>query len=33
MEKAPVCVVGCGGMGHRHLMAYEVLEKSGMGLD
>ena len=30
MEKVPICVVGCGGMGHRHLLAYEVLEKSGL---
>ena len=29
MEKVPLCVVGCGGMGHRHIMAYKVLEESG----
>ena len=31
MEKVPLCVVGCGGMGHRHIMAYRVLEDSGIG--
>lgn len=31
MEKVPLCVVGCGGMGHRHIMAYKVLEDSGIG--
>ena len=31
MEKVPLCVVGCGGMGHRHIMAYKVLEESGIG--
>ncbi len=30
MEKVPLCVVGCGGMGHRHIMAYRVLEDSGI---
>lgn len=29
MEKVPVCVVGCGGMGHRHIMAYKTLAESG----
>ena len=31
MEKVPLCVVGCGGMGHRHILAYKVLEESGIG--
>ena len=31
MEKVPLCVVGCGGMGHRHIMAYKTLEDSGVG--
>jgi predicted dehydrogenase len=31
MEKIPLCLVGCGGMGHRHIMAYKVLEESGIG--
>ena len=31
MEKIPLCVVGCGGMGHRHILAYRELEDSGMG--
>ena len=30
MEKVPVCLVGCGGMGHRHTMGYKELEDSGM---
>ena len=30
MEKIPLCVVGCGGMGHRHIMAYKTLEDSGL---
>ena len=29
MEKVPICVVGCGGMGHRHILAYRTLEDSG----
>ena len=24
MEKVPLCVVGCGGMGHRHIMAVKI---------
>jgi predicted dehydrogenase len=31
MQKIPLCVVGCGGMGHRHIMAYHTLEDSGIG--
>ena len=31
MEKVPLCVVGCGGMGHRHIMAYQTLNESGLG--
>ena len=30
-EKVPICVVGCGGMGHRHILAYRALEDSGCG--
>ena len=31
MEKVPICVIGCGGMGHRHILAYKELEDSGIG--
>ena len=31
MEKIPLCVVGCGGMGHRHILAYKELDDSGIG--
>src|SRR5437868_2412989 len=31
MEKIPLCVIGCGGMGHRHILAYKELEDSGIG--
>ncbi len=31
MEKVPICVVGCGGMGQRHILAYRELEDSGIG--
>ena len=31
MEKVPLCVVGCGGMGHRHILAYKELADSGIG--
>ena len=31
MEKTPLCLVGCGGMGHRHILAYKELEESGIG--
>src|SRR5437868_14345216 len=31
MEKIPLCVIGCGGMGHRHILAYRELEDSGIG--
>ena len=31
MEKTPLCLVGCGGMGHRHILAYKELEDSGIG--
>ena len=31
MEKIPVCVIGCGGMGQRHILAYKELESSGIG--
>ena len=31
MEKIPLCVIGCGGMGHRHILAYKELEESGIG--
>jgi predicted dehydrogenase len=29
MERLPVCLVGCGGMGHRHIWGYEALLNSG----
>ena len=29
-EAVPLCLVGCGGMGHRHLMAYRTLEDTGI---
>lgn len=28
--KIPVCIVGCGGMGQRHMLGYKALENSGM---
>jgi predicted dehydrogenase len=31
VEKIPLCVIGCGGMGHRHILAYRELEDSGIG--
>ncbi len=31
MEKVPLCLVGSGGMGHRHILAYKELEDSGIG--
>ncbi|MBM3276606.1 MAG: Gfo/Idh/MocA family oxidoreductase [Candidatus Handelsmanbacteria bacterium] len=31
MAKIPLCVIGCGGMGHRHILAYRELENSGIG--
>ena len=31
MEKIPLCLIGCGGMGHRHILAYRELEDSGIG--
>jgi predicted dehydrogenase len=31
MEKIPVCLIGCGGMGQRHILAYKELERSGIG--
>ena len=31
MEKLKLCLVGCGGMGHRHILAYKELEDSGIG--
>ena len=31
MEKVPICLVGCGGMGHRHVMGYKELQESGIG--
>ena len=30
MEKVPLCVIGCGGMGHRHILGYKELEDSGI---
>lgn len=29
-ERIPICVVGCGGMGHRHTIAYHTLEQTGL---
>ena len=29
-ERIPICVVGCGGMGHRHTIAYHALEETGL---
>jgi len=31
MEKIPLCLIGCGGMGHRHTLAYKELDESGIG--
>ena len=31
MGKIPLCLIGCGGMGHRHILAYKELEESGIG--
>ena len=31
MERIPLCVVGCGGMGQRHLLGYKKLSDSGIG--
>ena len=31
MEKIPLCLIGCGGMGHRPILAYKELEESGIG--
>ena len=31
MDKIPLCLIGCGGMGHRHILAYKELEDSGIG--
>ncbi|MBI2942001.1 MAG: Gfo/Idh/MocA family oxidoreductase [Chloroflexi bacterium] len=28
--RIPLCVVGCGGMGQRHILGYKELEKSGI---
>ena len=32
-ETIPLAIVGCGGMGHRHILAYKELEDSGIGID
>lgn len=29
-ERIPICVVGCGGMGHRHTIAYHTLAQTGL---
>ena len=29
-ERIPICIVGCGGMGHRHTIAYHTLEQTGL---
>ena len=31
MEKIKLAIVGCGGMGGRHLLGLQELEASGMG--
>ena len=31
VEKIPLCLIGCGGMGHRHILGYKELDESGMG--
>ena len=31
MKKIPLCLIGCGGMGHRHILAYKELDNSGIG--
>jgi predicted dehydrogenase len=31
VERVPLCVIGCGGMGHRHILAYKELSNSGIG--
>ena len=31
LEKVPLCVIGCGRVGHRHLLGYKELEESGIG--
>ena len=31
MDKVPVCIVGCGGMGHRHILGYKALADTGIG--
>jgi len=30
LEKAPVCLIGCGGMGERHILGFKQLEDSGV---
>ena len=30
-EKLNLAIVGCGGMGHRHILSYKELEDSGIG--
>ena len=30
MDKVPVCIVGCGGMGHRHILGYKALADTGI---
>ena len=29
-QRLPICIVGCGGMGHRHTIAYHTLEETGL---
>ncbi|MBM3957474.1 MAG: Gfo/Idh/MocA family oxidoreductase [Gemmatimonadetes bacterium] len=31
MEKVPICLVGCGGMGQRHILGFRELEDSRIG--
>src|SRR4051812_38722145 len=30
MKKLPICVVGCGGMGNRHVLGMAALERTGL---
>jgi predicted dehydrogenase len=31
VERVPLCVIGCGGMGQRHILGYKTLADSGIG--
>jgi predicted dehydrogenase len=30
MERAPLCLVGCGGMGQRHILGHKALVDTGL---